>query len=867
LGGEVEHNKNLCGLQVDVFVLQRTPDGACVRTAIECKSYERPLGINPVIEACKRLASLRESGAIEKGIIVARNGFTKDARLHCESNRIDCFTPQDLQHRVADFSTYLAELIQHYEEQEVAKKNLFIPLSAHTERGEEIPSVVDYIENWLEGPGQLLTLLGEYGSGKTTTALYLAHQLAHHHLESGGSGRIPIFIELRDFGPNFNLRGFLTDYLINQQDLHIRSYASFERLNREGRLVLVFDAFDEMAIRSDLGLTIRNFDDILSLVERKAKVIVTCRTSFFKDQADIDRLHTGTELYELLHRHKTYQVVFLQGFSGDQIEEYLSRYYREDWVELFSALSEHESLKSLTHRPILLNMIVHTILNPESLNNLSTARLYDKYIGIWAKRDDWRCELTPQQRMSISQALAFELLRQGRSCIHHKELLSTLPSYLGTGFNPDILEQYGYEVRTCTFLRNDLQGFYSFVHKSFAEFLAARYLLDELSRGNIYALAAPLPREAIDYFCQLVSDREEEYLPYIWDCLAGGDEKNGDVAYQRINAVAAYIAHKCGGELANLDLSFASFPDNTSLQSACLQGTSLRKAKGRALSFEGANLNGADLREVVFQGCVFRRANLREADFRGADLTECDFTGADATGADLRRACLKSVTITPDDFIRKREVQSQRVITKALEDLRSISNLFDFIQNILLKEVLEESESCRRALLTIRKWESGQSLNQLLAAASHCLEWMKKGAENMESRYRAQLNTIDAKISRLTDATKVSIASGGYSAGRTYTKGRNLKIQKRKLRKGKRAAALKTQLIEHRLSRLCQRMNEHLASFQDLSFNISEFTTVVSGAIFTDSKGLEDQQTEWLRQNGARIRLISTKADQGRLEV
>src|ERR1039457_5230035 len=46
LGARVQHNKNIGGLQVDVYVEQFTPDGCSVRTAVECKFYAKPVTLD-----------------------------------------------------------------------------------------------------------------------------------------------------------------------------------------------------------------------------------------------------------------------------------------------------------------------------------------------------------------------------------------------------------------------------------------------------------------------------------------------------------------------------------------------------------------------------------------------------------------------------------------------------------------------------------------------------------------------------------------------------------------------------------------------------------------------------------------------------
>src|SRR5205823_3850832 len=104
-------------------------------------------------------------------------------------------------------------------------------------------------------------------------------------------------VNLRDYPSHLNLPSLLTDLLLNKYRSRARGYAVLEDLLRKGRIVILFDAFDEMASRSDYQTTLKNFYAIEHLMQDKAKLILTCRTHYFKDQAETHTVHGGTELY------------------------------------------------------------------------------------------------------------------------------------------------------------------------------------------------------------------------------------------------------------------------------------------------------------------------------------------------------------------------------------------------------------------------------------------------------------------------------------------------------------------------------------------------------------------------------------------
>lgn len=204
LGVRVEPNKNINGRQLDLFVTQATPDGSLIRTGIECKDYEAPVGVAVASEIVTQLTALRSELAIDKGVAVASHGFTQDARTHLGAAQIECFTLRDLHMRICDFSEYLRRIsdleAMPAEYADVFRTGRFIELRAHSDKDGSITSIFDHVIDWINTAGTLLVLLGEYGSGKTTTAWGLAQKLAKDFGKSLET-RIPIFIELKRFSP------------------------------------------------------------------------------------------------------------------------------------------------------------------------------------------------------------------------------------------------------------------------------------------------------------------------------------------------------------------------------------------------------------------------------------------------------------------------------------------------------------------------------------------------------------------------------------------------------------------------------------------------------------------------------------------
>ena len=138
-----------------------------------------------------------------------------------------------------------------------------------------------YLQQWLEAPGQRqLALLGDYGQGKSTAALAFAYKLT----QLANPPRIPILIELRGTSPrNMTplqlLAGWSSQYNINPKALLYK--------HMTGRLLLIFEGFDEMALVGDAEMRIKHFKTLWEFCGSKAKILITGRPNFFFDYEEM----------------------------------------------------------------------------------------------------------------------------------------------------------------------------------------------------------------------------------------------------------------------------------------------------------------------------------------------------------------------------------------------------------------------------------------------------------------------------------------------------------------------------------------------------------------------------------------------------
>ncbi|MBI5093541.1 MAG: pentapeptide repeat-containing protein [Candidatus Hydrogenedentes bacterium] len=846
LGCRVEHNRNVSGLQIDIFVIQEAPDGSLIRTAVECKAYKSPLGLNDAVDIATRTQSLLNQRAVDKVVVLTLNGYTQDARTHLSASQIECFVLADLKRRIADFTQHLTDLRNDYRLMEVSERNLFVDLSARTERDELITSVTEHIDVWINGPGQLLTVLGEYGSGKTTLSWHVADDYAERCQEGFGTNRIPILIELRHFGQHFNLRGFLTDYLLNEKHTNIRSYATFERLNAEGRFLLILDAFDEMTITSDVTVFKRHFLDILELARHKAKVIITCRTSFFRDNTDLDRYSLTTDLYDLMHQHHTYSLLFLNSFAEEQVQEYIFKFYGAKWLNVYLGIEERDDLRSLVTRPILLNMLVRSVEDASTIRHMDVTRLYDVVTNAWLLRDDWRCKLPIESRGEVSRYLAFVMVRNKLSSMHHEELRTRLKEALiPLALSESDLEQYAHEVRTCTFLRTDLHGSYSFVHRSFAEFLAAKHMINCLGRGLRNVLAEPVSPETLVFFAGLVRAEGDRYRAFLWDCLAPSGEEGGDAAASRTRATATFVLHQAGHSVEGIVLRDAVFPSGISLNGVSFQGTDLSGATLCGVSLVDANLSGARLVNAHLRDASLVGTDLSKASLQGCDLSRSDLLGSNMDGADLHGAIMQDTLLVPQDGIRDvrtrygdrlRGIRTRLVTTVRLwKRFRKCAKLQKFaarIEAVDFEELVKQEHAFLVREADISKKDIG--------------EWEETWAEEIDER----MKRIEGRIQAI-EARKMDLAEM-----RREIRLENLK--KRECRREMREVRIRCGILYSRLDAVIEVLKELSKELASVEAASGQRSTSVSHARFSSAVGLSVSQVLWLLQHGAFVSTENT---------
>lgn len=657
-----------------VDVPQRRP-GRFDRTVMLC--VEGELAPHHLLS----LDALVDSEKAGEGWGLARTRVSQAARQRAgdSDDRLFCYTFDELVELEADFEPYIA-----WVEDEVRRRGVdtrYVPLSCHKEEIDPATqqaldtSAYDwrdggldhYVAGWLEDPAKKhLSLLGEFGMGKSWFALHLAGEMARGWRDARRKGvprpRIPLLIPLRDYAKQTSVEALLSEFFFNKHKINLRSYDVFRVLNRMGRLLLIFDGFDEMAARVDRNTVVANFWELAKAVEPGAKVLLSSRTEYFREARDARELFNAQSSASVLREDgPRFEIVELVPFDDEQIRRMLGHDLDEDKVH---AVMSNDEVRDLMRRPVMSELVIDALPEIERGVEIDLARIY--LYAIRRKMDrDISMERTFTSRgdkVYFLCELAEEMLSSNRLSLNYRDF----PDRLRACFGPSVqsakdLDYWEQDMRNQGMLVRNAEGDYGPSHKSLLEFLVAFKFAAELGllSGDFLEMIpgagadVGLRMSWSEYFASRAADgtlpRLESFSPESRKTLGEnfGSLRMNEVVYQFLAAIARQ--HASHREL------LLSFLDATRKDS--ISGDGFHMLAGNCANLvlaAGGGLEGADLSELDLAGFApghfTPKPTLAGADLRRSFLTHAQLAGVDLSGADLTGAWLSEEMLLDPRF-------------------------------------------------------------------------------------------------------------------------------------------------------------------------------------------------------------------------
>ncbi|TMR98161.1 TIR domain-containing protein [Nonomuraea basaltis] len=465
--------------------------------------------------------------------------------------------------------------------------------------------------------GRFLLLLGDFGHGKTFALRELARRIPAElpHLT-------PILIELRALDKAHSVDALVAAHLAGHGE-EVIDLKAFRYLLRQGRIVLLFDGFDELVTRLTYDRAADHLATLLAAADDKAKIVVASRTQHFKSHSQV-----LTSLGEMVGVLPQRRVLSVEDFTRDQIRSYLANRFvdGDEATARMSLMGEIKDLLALAQNPRMLSFIAD--LDADRLRTVAGARhtispalLYEEILGAWLAFEERRARIpgsaaalsTEELRRAVT-ALALRLWESGESLLGVDELTEIGETLTDLASGQLSAAHAAHAMGSGSLLVRTEEGMFGFIHASVMEWLIARYIALE----NIALLSRrPLSALTVEFLCDLADVRKLR----AWVA----DPPADDVA--RANAV------KIAARLRT--------PARADLRGANLKGEDLSSRDLREV-----DLTGADLSEATLAGTNLSRATLRDAKLVGARLDGAVLTGADLTGADLSGARLAQVDLS-----------------------------------------------------------------------------------------------------------------------------------------------------------------------------------------------------------------------------
>ena len=528
-----------------------------------------------------------------------------------------------------DFQAYLARRTEELANDTLYPPSLYVNQRMKYDFAGQVQKVDDALQKvygWLfEHHSHFILLLGDFGTGKT----FLLREIARLLGEERGP-LTPVLIDMRDLEKGRSLKALVAQHFADA-GMDRFDFSAFRYMLEEGRIVLLFDGFDELAMRVSYDSAADHFDTLLDAAGGKAKVIVSTRTQHFESDNQIAQKIKNVDGDRIVH---------LCPFEEDQIQTFLLNRL-EDSTQAkrrFELIEKVKDLMGLSKVPRMLGFIAglpeKALLEAKrTMGKIRAADLYEILLSYWLGYEAGRLRpkggtptLDEKQRWAAIDCLAIRLWQQTERFVEVRDLedeARSLDALVDSPIHTDVAAQ---QVGSGTLLVRDAHGAFSFVHQSILEWLVARRAATQIQEtGETHLLGVQVMSPLMaEFFRDLLTP--EKTLEWLKEALNDDNEvvkQNALVVRDRLLAIDISI-----GEPLNL-------PGKD------LRGQNYAQQTLDLSNFKNADLSSARMTGASLQRAIFRHAKLVEADLRNANLT-----GADLHNADLSRANLLGATFT-----------------------------------------------------------------------------------------------------------------------------------------------------------------------------------------------------------------------------
>jgi predicted NACHT family NTPase len=606
----------------------------------------------------KALRQSVETQRADEGWLVTARRISRAAREEVEKEEnhdLGCYTLDELLDQDADFGGYLDWL-----ESEIGRRGIdqkYVPLACTKEeidpdtkqrigvsRYDDRDGWIDgYIDLWLDDPAkEHISVLGEFGTGKTWFAFYYASQALKRYREAQKRGverpRLPLVIPLRDYAKAVSVESLFSEFFFRKHEVRSLTYSAFEQLNRMGKLLLIFDGFDEMAARVDRQEMINNFWELAKVVVPGAKVILTCRTEHFPEARE-GRALLNAQLQastaSLTGEMPQFEVLELEKFNDEQIRQVMSQQAEAATVE---QVMSNPQLLDLARRPVMTELILEALPDIEAGKPVDMSRVYLYAVRRKMERDikEERTFTSLAEKLYFLCELSWEMLSSDHMSLNYREFPDRIRRLFSSVVQEEKdLDHWHYDMMGQTMLIRNADGDYMPAHRSLLEFFVAyKFAAElgalapdflELAQAQSYSneLAKPCNYTWSSYFhCEIDGDGGVVLIPPLQRFLSEPVEKLRQT-------IGQFPLSKAVIDLLLPMLTFDSLPsilnairNRTEAEVGYIGGN----IATLMVKLNKASLEDRDLSYTVIKNGDFANASLLRTIFEASKIDNCSFT-------------------------------------------------------------------------------------------------------------------------------------------------------------------------------------------------------------------------------------------------
>jgi tetratricopeptide (TPR) repeat protein len=366
-------------------------------------------------------------------------------------------------------------------------------------------------------------ILGAPGAGKTTLLRYLALHFATAKRDDqetviGGEAKedlgktlLPIFFRIADYAeklkqqPNLTLTEYLRQFY-RQWEAHFQTQGEMGTevsaflldAMRQGKCLMLLDGLDEVFDQESRRQIVESINQFVNDFSNN-KYVITSRIAGYRDVQLSSRF--AEYMIEDMSSEKVEQFLYRwcrtaeKAQQPDANEEQLQRKGNEQAQNILNAIQESEGVKRLTANPLLLTILALIHRNGERLPN-RRVRLYE--LAVQTLIEDWQLskKLPDAPKVVLRETEVVELLAPLAYWMHEEkpsglvtetevqqQLATKIAELNDAEPESDLVRQavgeFLRKVRETTGLFVErAPGVYGFMHLTFEEYFAARYIAD-----------------------------------------------------------------------------------------------------------------------------------------------------------------------------------------------------------------------------------------------------------------------------------------------------------------------------------------------------------------------------------------------------